>query len=281
MKIYGYSVPPGGSFIPYLIFFQSVLNPTHLHMQGQEAAPSGPANPPSKAQTNHEVTGATIRALKAAQLRHPSSSSSSASDPTPEEIILNYMPSEEEYTARFDALSAKAQANTSPAMFLMSSQLRCYAQLNPYEKSYLANYIQCLEGKENSLAYYFIRKLYQSPTMAKEPRGLLAYAAVIMSPSITPEASIVTNATPFSRVAEDDWTYYSALAIVKASHNQPLQALLFLNLAALVPHHHPCIIAFLRASILRCLEKGTYWQKSLFFFTCHWPHACALFCDVE
>lgn len=199
---------------------------------------------------------AASEALKSLSTAPPLDSASISPNAHPDSIVFDFFP-KEDVSARLATLKAKAQAGkVLLKTFDLSLQLRCYSNLNFFERSYLSNYFQCLEGREFNLAYNFIQKLFESPAMADEPRGLLAYAIAVLAEAPTARASLVTNATPFSRVVEDDWAYYIALALLKAEYAQPQQALAYIELAELVPHHHVGIVGTVKNVTMRALTRG-------------------------
>lgn len=98
------------------------------------------------------------------------------------------------------------------------------------------------------MAYHLIRRLYESSTMVDAPIGLYAFIIAQFASAPTPIASIIKRATPFEAIEDEDWAFYAALAVIKHA-DQPQLAMRFLELAKLVPHHHPSFIKVTEAEI--------------------------------
>lgn len=180
------------------------------------------------------------------------------SDLSPLEQCIAYHVPHDEYHERVRRLTERYKDVTvEESGFDTRKQFRCTEQMNEYELSYITNFFQCVEANEWSMAYCLIDKLYKSSVMVNEPKGLLAFVTASVSTFFTPMASVVHHATPFSRVMDDDWAYYVALARVKMDNNQFAHALDFLRLAKLVPHCHPGIVGFAEYEIMQALGKRT------------------------
>lgn len=177
---------------------------------------------------------------------------------TSEEIILAFDIPREELDARRQRLQAVYGANSSETRsFSLERQLHAYNVLGSYEKACLANYFIMIEVDRHSLAFYMAKELFGSAHLRRESIGLLAFAAASATTGIAPLASIITHATPFSQVADDDWAYYLALAIVKLKYSQPRLALQLIELAELVLHHHTASVARIKKDTQKQLKAST------------------------
>lgn len=142
--------------------------------------------------------------------------------------------------------------------FTLSAQLRAWPFLNGYEKKLVEALFLAIEGTQAGVAYTCADELYKSSNLRNERKGLLCLTIARNAYSDTSLASVIRHATPFSSIEDDDWAFYAALAYIKFVNFQFQQTRFFLNLAKLIPHHHPAIILKLESQLLKDEANGKY-----------------------
>lgn len=147
--------------------------------------------------------------------------------------------------------------NTVVQNFDVSAQLSCYNDLQEHEKSAFLLFWRAMEACEFELAWSIISKLYTSKTMKGASKGPLALACEHCAENDTPLASILSQATPLTRIAVDDWAFYLAIAHIKMGVDQPVQAVPWVQLAQRIPHRHKMMVFNTMHRINTILQKST------------------------
>ena len=187
----------------------------------------------------------------------------SVEHPSPPELtfkekIFAYKVPESEYNERLERLrSTWERTPVQERKFSIEKQLRAYSDLDNNEKRLLQVAFDSFESSQRSLSTFILIDLYSLPALRAEPLGLRAYSMALCAASPAALESLLRAATPFSRVADDDWAFYAAIALVKYEHAHYAQARSFIELAQLVPHHHPAIVAALLTVITRGEHRCT------------------------